>query len=40
MGNYSYIIRSQDYDELMEAARYITARENNEPGGIDENRIS
>ncbi len=40
MGNYSYIIRSQDYDELMEAARYITARENNESGGIDEDRIS
>lgn len=26
MGNYSYVIRSRDFDELMEAAHYITAR--------------
>ena len=26
MGNYSYIIRSYDFDELMEAAKYITFR--------------
>ncbi len=28
MGNYSYVIRSRDFDELMEAAHYITARVN------------
>lgn len=26
MGNYSYVIRSYDFDELMEAAKYISAR--------------
>jgi hypothetical protein len=26
MGNYSYVIRSYDFDELMEVAKYITAR--------------
>lgn len=29
MGNYSYVIRSRDFDELMEAAQFITARNNN-----------
>jgi hypothetical protein len=29
MGNYSYVIRSRDFDELMDAARFITARINN-----------
>lgn len=28
MGNYSYVIRSRDFDELMEAAQFITARVN------------
>ena len=28
MGNYSYIIRSDDFDELMEAAKYIACRDN------------
>jgi len=28
MGNYSYVIRSRDFDELMEAAHFITARVN------------